>query len=147
MVIGIGTGRCGTSSLSEWLGLPHEVKPVATANWGEQDIVRRKKKLTRHGGDVGFFYVNILPQILNEWDATVICLMRDKDETVESFLQHPDVSLFEQAFPQHDFRTREGLEAYWEWYYEQVMQYEDQLIVIGPHQLPVKINEGNYEKI
>ena len=101
VVIGLGTGRCGTVSLSKLLSaqagvlVTHEAAPLLP--W-EVDRV----KLERHvpyiqgwldkgcsvAGDVAYFwlpYVPLFDEVFSRWKA--VGLIRDRDEVVHSFLR------------------------------------------------------------
>lgn len=120
MIIGLGTGRCGTSSLSELLNLPHEVKPILTSS---SDPHERYRALNE--GDVGFYYIHIIQELLDTYDIAAVCLKRDKNDTVESLHNHvkqwrEPPSFWEISFPDHDFHTKEGIREYYDWYYKTI---------------------------
>jgi len=88
LIIGIGTGRCGTVSLCELLNqqkfsnFSHERKPLL--EWkGTTDKLNSKiaNILSRKGkyvGDIAFYYLPYVDYILNEYPGTkVICLKKE----------------------------------------------------------------------
>lgn len=85
LIFGLGTGRCGTGSLAEILGLSHE---SALLPW-EPDEVRFRQVwsfVCRHGGDVGFYWINYVDRVLAlEPSARFICLERDRAATLRSW--------------------------------------------------------------
>lgn len=95
MIIGLGTGRCGTVSLSKLLqraglNVTHELKPVMS--WCSDDIVHRVNTLNkaRVDGDIAFWYLNYIEELNEKYGSDnirFICMQRDPDEVVESFLK------------------------------------------------------------
>lgn len=106
LVIGCGTGRCGTVSLMKFLnshagitmyhegaidGRGHHLLP-----WrgGEAQLHKWLTELegytgnTRWYGDIGPYFLPYLPEILKfDPEARVICLERNKSEVIKSFLR------------------------------------------------------------
>lgn len=144
MIIGFGTGRCGTSSLSDMLGLPHEVKPILTS---DSDPHERYKLLNE--GDVGFYYIHIIRELL-DYDVTAICLKRNKKDTIDSIYNHvkqwrEPPSFWEISFPEHDFHTKEGISKYYDWYYDTVFDLISQgypIEIWETESLPIRHNTG-----
>ncbi|MBI1374559.1 MAG: hypothetical protein GC159_17720 [Phycisphaera sp.] len=100
LVIGIGTGRCGTLSLATLLSaqldvhVGHESRPLLPWNPKDatEDIVARFETLQkRHQrarlvGDVAFYYLNYVPILLEHFpDVKVVCLRRSLEGTIESY--------------------------------------------------------------
>ncbi len=138
MYIGVGTGRCGSSSLSDWLGVYHELKPYPQLDWSEDQVRKHLKRAARLGGDVSFANLAILPFIKDE---EVIVLMRDPEETIESILDFPNKDYFEKWYG-GPLRTREQVGEYYDWYYATALSYN--AIVIDPSQIPIRSNLGTH---
>jgi hypothetical protein len=144
LVIGLGTGRCGTVSLSLILDLQknavfsHESKAFLPWKFSETAILKKiKALLSKKGnfvGDVAFFYLPYVEYILaNNPRAKFICLKRDKKETVESYskktkgrnhwMEHgggkwKKDAQWDDCYPNYKTNFKErALEMYWEDYY------------------------------
>ncbi len=102
IIVGMGAGRCGTTSLAWLLSLQpstvasHESRPLLPWDTARspQDVRTRfraladRYPLVARVGDVASFYLPYVDEILAAFsDTRVICLRRDREETVESFLQ------------------------------------------------------------
>lgn len=100
IVIGFGTGRCGTKSLAKFLDnqpgfdVTHEGIPLgwipafADPKIEIGNLVERDAEVV---GDVGFYWVHYLWLILKEYpDAKAINLLRDDEEVIESFWSYMD---------------------------------------------------------
>ncbi len=99
IVLGIGTGRCGTNALAHFLNqqpefdVTHEQWPLLP--WTSRfaaDLIRerfariRRQRTARVIGDVASFYLPYLDEALKlERDLRVICLKRPRDDVVRSF--------------------------------------------------------------
>ena len=92
MIIGLGTGKCGTVSLSillQKIGLNvrHELAPVV--NWVDGQAKDRLDLLKSFNldGDVAFWYLNLVED-LNKICENIrfVCLQRNIDETVNSYM-------------------------------------------------------------
>lgn len=94
-LIGCGSGRCGTESLaslidncSSWK-CTHERKPVLP--WQvDQDKLRNRINLfqdrTKYG-DVAYYYLPYIEDMIRKVDdLVVVCLKRNKEDTVNSFM-------------------------------------------------------------
>lgn len=144
MIVGLGTGRCGTSSLSFELDCLHEYKPYVTKDFTPDKWRKRKNIITSNSkGDISF--ANVLALDLLTDDDIAICLVRDKEETITSFLNHKDVSLFKLVFPEHNFTTYSGLSKYYDWYYDTVFKYP-KVILLDISQINIKLNRSEYGK-
>jgi hypothetical protein len=69
IIIGLGTGRCGTQTFARMFGLPHE-------RYGPRDLK----------SDVAPYYLEEVDYIHSHADARFVCLRRDKIATVASFV-------------------------------------------------------------
>lgn len=98
LIIGLGTGRCGTLSLSAILdaqylaSITHEV--YFKLPWlADYDALKHVIRcLHMHAGetvgDVGFYYLPYVDKIVQLHNSVkFICLKRDKDETINSQLR------------------------------------------------------------
>jgi len=107
LIIGLGTGRCGTVTLSRFLSAQQDVDvshegrtikaPVALLPW-ERNRRSFEKVLARvyecgagatYIGNVGFYWLNYVRWLMEDAGNRVrfICLQRDRAETVDSFLR------------------------------------------------------------
>lgn len=137
VVIGLGSGRCGTASLARLLNLQpnvsvtHEGCPLpwefyqeawdwnmrklnsGKPPWGEEII-----------GDVGYYWVNYVERLLNiRPDTKFICLKRDRQEVMDSYMAHssglnvhPTDDWF-RMFPRYNLPKKEAVGAMWDDYY------------------------------
>jgi hypothetical protein len=112
IIIGFGTGRCGTKSLAEFLNkqpglnVTHEgvalgwYPAVADIDTHINHFFKRNGDII---GDVGFYWVNYLDLILHRHsDVKVINLIRDDEEVVNSFwnyMQYGNESIGWYGFP------------------------------------------------
>ena len=154
-IIGCGTGRCGTMSLAklidgqdDWL-CTHEMRPILP--WKiDMDLARdRIKYFNDHDrvADVASYYLPYVEMMFEEIDdLKVICLERDEDKVVRSFINkvaNTDPSrnhwtdhdgevwtkdpIWDQAFPNYEIDLDTGvaeikeelIRRYWNEYHEQ----------------------------
>ncbi len=107
LIIGFGTGRSGTTSLSAFLNAQertsvlHEgrIEPNSPANpfaWegDEEKVIQWIDGLLENNsgcdwiGDVGMYYINYVDAILDRWpDARFICMQRAQQDVVQSYLK------------------------------------------------------------
>jgi len=157
IVLGCGTGRCGTKSLAEFLDqqpnseVSHEFGQQLRWNKKDCDLFEKRLEIwTLNGGirgDVALWYLPYieilvreeiyqnevfsfqLHDIINKF--RVVCLKRDREETVQSFIKHqnsgntfqekggswPEV---DRAFPTYpdDLTQEKAISEYWHDYYE-----------------------------
>jgi len=142
LVIGIGTGRCGTRSLSNVLGsqpdssFTHEARPLLPWRFSEEAISKKLADLHNYEGvfigDVASYYLPYVEYILSrDPSAKFICLKRAKQEVITSFLRRSiDKNLWmahdgkrwkkndnDQCFPHYEASSkREAIGLYWEEY-------------------------------
>jgi hypothetical protein len=96
IVIGFGTGRCGTKSLARFLDqqpnvtITHEHLPSMFPQWGNYFdymslLLKYKESFTV--GNIAYAWIEYIDRILTDFeDARVICIDRNDDEAVvESF--------------------------------------------------------------
>lgn len=97
LVIGIGTGRCGTMSLSRILSIQkdsnitHELKPYLPWEVCKTDINSKISMILRRNekyiGDIAFYYLPYIDYILSKYPSTkIICLRRGKKEVIASYM-------------------------------------------------------------
>jgi hypothetical protein len=107
LILGLGTGRCGTHSLTELLNrqpdslFTHEELPIL--HWkqlpGRPGIAERIRRIRRSRsarfiGDVALFYLPYVEEIIAlEPDVRLICLERPRDQVVSSFCKILDSSM------------------------------------------------------
>jgi hypothetical protein len=107
LIIGLGTGRCGTVSLSKFFKkqegffavheglfsfipyrqklLPWELDDKKYNSWKE--LFLKKSKGFSYGADIGSYFLPYVEKILNDFpDTKFICLERPKFEVVKSFI-------------------------------------------------------------
>jgi len=96
IVIGFGTGRCGTRSLARFLDqqpnvtVTHEHLPSLFPQWGnyfDYMSLMLKYKESFTVGNIAYAWIEYIDRILTDFeDARVICLDRNDDEqVVDSF--------------------------------------------------------------
>lgn len=99
LIIGIGTGRCGTLSLCTLLNrheeccVSHELRPLPNIeNEPPEKILAKFQGIIDRSerpicGDIAFFHLWYLTDILDHFDlAKVIVLKRHKEPTIQSYL-------------------------------------------------------------
>ena len=99
LIIGLGTGRCGTDSLTKVLNKQKDVKAYHEyffLGW-EDDFISALVILNQLLRDpegefiatVAFYWLNYVPKLCALLsDVKFVCLWRDKEEVVESFFEH-----------------------------------------------------------
>jgi len=98
LVLGIGTGRCGSTTLTRLLSLQpgayisHEHAPLLPWKPCPQRYHFHRErfiallKMRQYAGDVAHWWLPYLESIFQDFpDTRVICLKRDQQETVRSF--------------------------------------------------------------
>lgn len=101
LIVGIGTGRCGTLSLAKLLNLQsfctvsHEMRPLLSWDSVSDDAViarfmamQKFASPTPFFGDVAFFNLNYIPVLMKAFpDMKVIYLTRPRQEVIASYLK------------------------------------------------------------
>ena len=147
LILGCGSGRCGTYSLQRLLNKQKDAS--ITHEKHQLPWVVDEKSMVHHllqimsgdastVGDVGLYWLNYLPWLTSFVpQVRIICLMRDKEETVASFRQRipdrnilvlPESKHFEpdtkfehgrwRMFPKYDLPRKDAFAKYWDDYYE-----------------------------
>lgn len=145
IVIGLGTGRCGTVSLANLLNsqpdarVTHEVPPLLPwdVNLAQMDARLTAYRSSNHqfAGDVAFYYLPYVRHIA-AYDRSVrfVCLKRDREETVASYLKKTgnwnhwynhegngwELNAWDSCFPKFPIENKaDAIRAYWDTYYEE----------------------------
>jgi len=154
IIIGIGTGRCGTLSLSRLLNLQpdahvlHEKEPHLPWDRSEPKYIKahiegfhRRQERFKFVGDVAFYWLPYLPRLFREFtDVKVVGLWREKEGFIKSSIRllhspiwtkdgehqkHPN-PIWEQSFPSYEAESREKvLGIFWEDYNSQMFALEE----------------------
>lgn len=134
MIIGLGSGRCGTASLATLLNeqvnaeVTHEGCPLPwdfdSEIWKfiSNNLFSRKADVV---GDVGYYWINYVERLLDvKPDTKFICLKRDRQETMDSYMVkssglnvHPTDDWF-RLFPRYNLSPKEAVGAMWDDYYK-----------------------------
>jgi hypothetical protein len=104
LIIGLGTGRCGTTSLSDFLSAQPEMKVIHEGRiddlrhlikWeGDRenllqwlDTLEKKCESQKYFGDVGRYFLPYVPLLISRFpNSKFICIKRDRQEVIKSFL-------------------------------------------------------------
>jgi len=146
IVIGLGTGRCGTMSLAYLLNwqenskVYHE-KARNRISWqGDEKTIDKfllwaseAAKQKRLVGDVAFYYLNYVEYLLSlNPNIKFVCLQRDRASTVTSYMKHTkdmnhwmlhdgtrwQKSSWDHCYPKYEVLSKEkAIEQYWDDYY------------------------------
>ncbi len=148
LIIGLGTGRCGTTSLARLLSaqmnahISHEFDTIPTRvipiwNTGGEKIIETLTQLQQAPhqliGDVALFHLPYVELIAQSFPhVRFICLKRPKRATVQSFMKktefddpwrstgNPPKGPWSNAFPKFNAPTKKAAcEMYWEYYYQE----------------------------
>lgn len=145
-IIGCGTGRCGTKSLSKILStcemteVTHETDPKLY--WENDKNYEEKLEQFKDGlDDVALYYGKYIERFLEDLDdVRVIVLMRDKDEVIESFKavtvdrNHWNGEITEEwdrCFPDYGESDKDAaISMYYQQYYENIPLKDERVLVI-----------------
>ena len=138
LIIGLGSGRCGTESFANLLNrqsnvsvthegcsLPWEFYQEAW-DWNMRKLNSGKPPWGKEiVGDVGYYWVNYVERLLNlRPDTKFICLKRDREAVMDSYMVkssglnvHPADDWF-RMFPRYNLPAREAVGAMWDDYYK-----------------------------
>lgn len=144
IIFGLGTGRCGTVSLSKLLSsqedcaITHELskfrlpweKNVNQFDFIMNSINSRSQKFI---GDVGFYYLPYVEEILKNKNSKIIILKREKQKVISSYVKkttsmnhwnehdgkHWLFNSWDHCFPKFKTRTKEeAISKYYDHYYD-----------------------------
>ncbi len=152
IVLGLGTGRCGTQSLAAILNhqerarVTHERHGPGIAWQGDEDRVTAfmRQYLATSGfdlvGDVAFYYLPYVEHALSlAPDTKFVCLKRDRKSTVDSYLtwsygrnswmQHDGtrwrMNDWYRCYPKYPVGDKEeAIGRYWDEYYDRAAALE-----------------------
>lgn len=150
IVIGLGSGRCGTVSLSKLLGslrganITHEQRPLLPWKF-DREILKKKIEIfkQREGqivGDVAHPYINYVEALMREfYNIKFVVLKRDREQTAQSFIRKTspgsrppkphfasdNTYIFDKCFPLWPhLETTEAYRKYWDLYYSKIKELE-----------------------
>lgn len=155
IIFGLGTGRCGTMSLSRLLSyqensiVSHELGGLPWLSWEKQEGLFKTfignifNRQSRFIGDVSFYSLPYWKNIVNlDPKSKFIIIKRDKDETVKSYMkktngrnhwiQHDGSKwrkdVWDKCYPKFETENKEeALELYYEHYYKMCEQIPNEL--------------------
>lgn len=149
IIIGLGSGRCGTVSLYRLLNsqndsyFKHESQPIVPWKF-DQKIIDNKlallsKKKCKYIGDISSSYLNYMEYILDKFpSAKFVVLKRDREEVISSFIKHTSFlnlnhwvkhngekwrksKRWDDMHPKYNIDSKEkALGKYWDDYYSKV---------------------------
>ena len=141
-IFGIGTGRCGTQSLSRILSaqknsdITHELSnKIIKWNYNEEDFDTIVNHIENNNsnivGSVGFYLINYIDKLIQHYGikrTKIIIMKRDKELTVQSYLRKTqgynpwskkdEMFPWSKAYPKYDFLDKKKcIEKYYDEYY------------------------------
>lgn len=152
IIIGLGTGRCGTLSLSKLLTaqgstITHEMKPLPKWDLSNMTsildrIIKYKTNKNEYCGDVCSGYLNYIERIYDELgdDVRFICLERNKEDNIKSWMNKTgeknywytkgSKDAWSVMFPKYDNQNKEEcLSKYWNEYHEKTNNLQKKIPV------------------
>lgn len=147
ILIGCGTGRCGSTSLARLVGASagahctHERRPLMPWVFSQELFDERVRYFsgapTSIIGDVAYYYLPYLDRLLDALPAArVICMRRDREQMIRSFMEwtrwrnhwydHDGTEwvrdhVWDATHPKFDIPDKQqALGAYWDDYYRQI---------------------------
>lgn len=143
IILGTGSGRCGTQSLAALLSAQPETVSThegVTLPWGYSPLERDRALWAvmnyhaRRKADVGLYWISHIEGALKylSGSARVICLKRDRSETVDSYLRRAQkcgynhwttdriergwrvLPRWDAAYPKFDAPIEEALGLWWD---------------------------------
>lgn len=150
LLIGLGTGRCGTTSLACLLNsahgcsVSHEQGDIrAGLSWEFRESGAKKaleileKRPFETVGDVAFYYLPYVRWIAKTRpESTFVCLKRDRQETIDSYMKKcgtrdhwsrlkNNADPWDRMYPRFDtFDKRRAIGMYWDSYYAEAEKLE-----------------------
>lgn len=156
IVIGLGTGRCGTMSLARllnaqdgvWCTHEYLVEPAGFdgLDWRREDQVATRLKTELDNGfkvvgDVAYYHLSYVRFWKSVGPCRFICMRRDRDEYIQSairkignhniWMAHDGTKWnhcgLDDYFPKFPGPTREeAIGQFWDWYYMLAERMEDE---------------------
>ena len=153
LIVGLGTGRCGTWSLTKFFQKQENFSSTHEAYflpWRHDClrcysvIVQLFQNQTEYISDVGFYWIKYVEDAISILpDTKFICLKRERSSVVESFDHNTpytnywtdiasvhwdwkmwEISHLNAMFPSYDLPKREAIGKYWDEYYTMASAYE-----------------------
>lgn len=150
IVIGIGTGRCGTKSLAALLDgcrgceVTHEFGSPLPWHVDKQAFENKKKLIETYDGkvigDVALYHLNYADM----WGAKIIHIYRDKKKAVDSLIDKTegkghwrnDATPWDKAFPTLAWKEKkEAVSAYYDLYISLVEDIKSPILNINIEEL------------
>lgn len=168
IIIGLGTGRCGTTSLARLLGsvpncvATHEMDQIrANLEWKfNMNRIEKALKILKSAPenivcDVAFYYLPYV-KIISEMEptATFVCLKRNREETVKSYMYKTEgrdhwrvtrskPNQWDKMYPKFEAQSKEeAIGMYWDMYYRTTSEMEKEGIRIRTFDT-VSLNDSN----
>lgn len=146
----MGTGRCGTKSLSRLLSaqpgvvVPHEYMFPLPWEFSQTAIDSKIIELRKFGGDVAFYYLNYVGYLSQIYPATqFVCMKREREATINSYLVKSEnrnnwiehggsewmkSPVYYNSYPKFNASSKkEALGMYYDLYYEKAETIENEL--------------------
>ena len=123
MIFGLGTGRCGTVSLKELLGLQngftatHEAV-ISPWHFSKEHIDTtimgmQNRPVGSTACDVSFWHLHYVLYILNKYpNSKFVCLRRDKETTVTSYMKKTGPNALAKLKARNHWTARDSI--YWD---------------------------------
>ena len=164
VILGLGTGRCGTHSLRHVLNSQHDSdvthefgdRPVLPWVYSElhfqQSLDALRSRDSSFIGDVAFYLLPYLPRFIEEFgleNIRLVFIQREREATVKSYLswsgdrdhwtagKRPRTpSPWDVCFPNYELAKKEdAIRAYWDEYYDTMTHYVENY---GAHSLQIE---------
>jgi len=162
VVIGCGTGRCGTESLSKLIAgcqqafCTHERQPLLPWSYSKERLQARVHDLLHADsaviGDVAYYYLPYLERLIEMIPALkVVCLERARQEVIDSFMwktqgwnrwyEHDGIAwahdpFWDVTYPKYPIAHKsDAIGTYWDEYHDTIRHIADQ------HPVNVRIME------
>ena len=149
IIFGLGTGRCGTMSLSNLLSyqddclISHELGGLPWLTWSpstslEPFLDKINTRSESFVGDVSFYSLPYASVLMSRYsDVKFVILKRDKEETIKSYIKKTQgrnhwmphngskwrLDIWDRCYPKFDVKTKEeALSCYYDHYYDLCQQ-------------------------
>ena len=147
VVIGCGTGRCGTTSLAKLITgcedavCEHERRPLLPWVFNKELFQERVRWFATSKaavtGDVAYYYLPYLKKLIGVFPALkIVCIERDRQAVIDSFMwktswqnrwrdhngtQWAKDAVWDRTFPKYDIMDKqEAIGAYWDDYHRTI---------------------------